>query len=257
MKSAAASLQLIAMLAAVPLFAQDLPDATRATLVSMGGDRAFPVPIKGQAVGFAMSRPQQQVAIAARLGNGGGHAYYDAYLTKKIGPEATEADEIARITLDLPYPYDDWVTLFSDLELEQGVYWLIIAKPRDRAHSSINWFVANPGELRTACGMGYFGAKAYTFFGDAAEYLPASKFEKKFESSYGFSVRGDGRLDTGAGSVRWRFLHSPDRRLTAHGLPRSSRTPSSPMRNPNPSASRIAARFSGRVRAITRSRRSV
>jgi len=126
------------------------------------------------------------VDIAARLGNGGGHAYLDAYLTKRIGPGTTEDDEIAHTSLDLGYPYDAWVTLFADLDLDKGVYWLIVAKPHDRAFSSLNWFVANPLELKGSCGaVGYLGTKSYTFFSDAAKYIPASKFEKKYESSYG------------------------------------------------------------------------
>jgi hypothetical protein len=125
------------------------------------------------------------VTVAARLGNGGGHAYLDAYLMKAIGPGTTEEDEIARTSFDLTYPYDGWIDLFTDLDLEAGAYWLIVAKPPERAHSSINWFVAQPAEFRGSCTALYLGSKSYTFHSDAAEYLPASKFVEKYEP-YGF-----------------------------------------------------------------------
>lgn len=35
--------------------------------------------------------------------------------------------------------------------------------------------------MRITCGVAYRGSQSYTFHGDAAEYLPASKFAKKFE----------------------------------------------------------------------------
>lgn len=187
MRPAAGSL--VFLIVTLSLQAQEAapPPSIRATIIEVSGQRALPIPINGQAVGFALQKPEQQVAIAARLGNGGGHAYLDAYLTRRIGPGTTEADEIAHTSFDLQYPNDEWVMLFEDLDLDKGVYWLIVAKPHDRAFSSLNWFVANPQELTGSCGaIRYLGTKSYTFFGDAAEYIPASKFEPKYESSYGF-----------------------------------------------------------------------
>lgn len=180
------SLIVLIVFVTIPLCAQE-PAMPRATVVAVEGERSWPVPINGQAVGFALMAPEQSVEIAARLGNGGGHAYLDAYLMKRIGPGTTEADEIARTSFDLEYPESGWITLFAGLNLEKGIYWLIVAKPHDRAFSSLNWFVASPRQFRASCGgVGYLGTKSYTFFGDAAEYIPASKFEKKFEAAYGF-----------------------------------------------------------------------
>jgi len=186
MRSVIASLLFLIVIVTIPLYAQE-PPMPRATIVAVEGERSWPVPINGQAVGFVLMEPEQHVEIAARLGNGGGHAYLDAYLTKRIGPGTSEADEIARTSFDLDYPHEGWTTLFADLDLEKGIYWLIIAKPRERAFSSLNWFVASPKQFRASCGgVGYLGTKSYTFFGDAAEYIPASKFEKKYEAAYGF-----------------------------------------------------------------------
>ncbi|HYC93359.1 MAG TPA: hypothetical protein VEO54_29400 [Thermoanaerobaculia bacterium] len=165
----------------------------RTLLQASGGGSVWPVGIHGQAVGWYLPEPQHGVTVAARLGNGGGHAYLDAYLMRAIGPGTTEEDEIARTSLDLQYPHDGWVDLFSGLDLEPGLYWLIVGRPRERAHSSINWFVAQPGELVTGCGAQYAGSRSFTFHSDAAEYLPASKFAKKYEPYYfQFEVRVEG-----------------------------------------------------------------
>ena len=166
---------------ATPVCAQDLPLLERVTVAGPRGDVSWPVAIRGQAVGFALYRAHEHVTVSARLGNGGGHAYVDAYLMKQIGPGATQEHEIAYNTFDLAYPFDDWVDLFTDLSLDAGQYWLVIAKPRDVSHSSINWFVVGPSEPTGSCSAHLLSSWAYTFLLDEAEYIPASKFEKKFE----------------------------------------------------------------------------
>ena len=186
MKSAAVVVLLLS-LATIPLRAQEeIPEPRFTVLAIGGGERTWPVAINGQAVGFAMNQKRTGIQISARLGNGGGRAYVDAYLMTAIGPDATEEDEVAHTSFDLIYPHDGWVVLFDGLELDKGQYWLIIAKPRERSHSSLNWFVAEPRELDMTCGVIYSGTRSYTFFGDAAEYIPASKFQQKFDAAYGF-----------------------------------------------------------------------
>lgn len=185
MKSAA-SLLLLVLFTKGRLFAQP-PEHPRRAVLSIGGELSWGIGINGEAVGWAMSQPHSHVKVSARLGNGGGHAYVDAYLMKKIGPGASEEDEIARTTFDLPYPFNDWVTLFDDLDLEPGVYWLVVAKPSDRTFSSINWMVAKPMALRSCCDVRYLGTKSYTFLSDAADYVPASNFKAKYEP-YGFQI---------------------------------------------------------------------
>jgi len=171
---------------AVPLFAQE-PQPPPRTLLGVGGNTTWGIGINGRAVGFSLERAHSHVTIAARLGNGGGHAYVDAYLMRRIGPEASEEDEVARTSLDLPYPALDWITLFEDVDLERGVYWLVLAKPRDKAFSSINWIAASPLTLETSCGVRYLGSSAYTFLSDTADYIPASKFKKEIDP-YGFQI---------------------------------------------------------------------
>jgi hypothetical protein len=176
---------LLFLIVAVPLVSQDVPPEERATLLSVGGEIPLPVGINGQAVGWTLTRTHYRVDIAAHLGNGGGHAYVDAYLMHAIGPGTTEEDEVAHRSFDLPYPHDGWITLFAGLDLQPGTYWLIVAKPHEKAHSSINWFVGRPRSVFAACGVRFLESKSYTFHGDAAAYIPASQFEKKFEP-YGF-----------------------------------------------------------------------
>ncbi len=187
MKSAASLLFLLLWSTQVPLYAQQPPEPHHRAMLAIGGELSWGVGINGEAVGWSMANAHPHVTIAARLGNGGGHAYVDAYLMKKIGPDATEEDEIARTSFDLPYPFSDWVTLFADLDLEPGVYWLVIAKPRERAFSSINWIVGKPMLLRSCCDINYLGTKSYTFLSDAADYIPASNFKSKYEP-YGFQI---------------------------------------------------------------------
>lgn len=187
MRSAAGSLLFMILLAVFPLCAQQSPEQNRTTILEIGGALAWGIGIKGQAVGWQLTRPHYYVSVAARLGNGGGHAYLEAFLMRAIGPDASWRDEVAYASLDLTYPADGWVTLFDDLDLEAGEYWLVVAKPREKAHSSINWIVGSPMSLRSSCDVRYLGTKSYTFMSDAAEYIPSSKFESKFEP-YGFQV---------------------------------------------------------------------
>ena len=190
MKTAAGSLLLFIVLFIVvgittPLSGQEHQDQK---LLAIGGEVAWGIGINGRAVGWSLSHPQHHVTIAANLGNGGGHAYLDAYLMRSVGPGTTGSDEVAYVSLDLPYPFTGWVKLFEGLDLEAGEYWLVIAKPRDRAHSSINWVAANPRILTMSGGAQYLGTKSYTYAGDAADYLPASKFAAIELDPYGFGI---------------------------------------------------------------------
>ena len=198
MKTAAGSLLLFMVLGTTPLAGHE-----QKAILGIGGEGAWGVGINGRAVGWSLSQPHNNVSVSANLGNGGGHAYFDAYLVRSVGPGTTRGDEVARTSLDLPYPFADWVTLFEGLELEAGEYWLVIAKPRDRAHSSINWFATDRMTLRGSCDIQYLGTKSYTLPSDAATYLPASKFAATDLMSYGFGIRVSG---TPASSCRagWR-----------------------------------------------------
>jgi len=178
----------VLLLLAMPLFAQEVPPPTTPrTVLAIGGEASWGVGVNGRAVGFALAHPRHHVTIAARLGNGGGHAAFDAYLMRRIGPGTSEDDEVARTSLDLPYPTLEWITLFKDMDLEPGAYWLVIAKPRDTTFSSINWIAASPMVLETSCGVRYLGTRAYTFLSDASDYIPASKFQKEIDP-YGFQI---------------------------------------------------------------------
>ena len=183
MKSAAGSLLLFFVLGTTPLSGQE-----QSAILAIGGQATWGIGINGRAVGWSLGRPQYNVTVAANLGNGGGHAYFDAYLMRSVGPGTTGRDEVAYASLDLPYPFTGWVKLFEGLELEAGEYWLVIAKPRDRAHSSINWVAANPRTQRLSCDVQYLGTRSYTFPSDAAAYLPASKFAAIEPDPSGFGI---------------------------------------------------------------------
>jgi len=177
-----AAIGLFVFLGTIPLIGQEAePPLERFTLIATRGEIPMPVAVYRQAVGWVMRGEHHHVTVSAHLGNGGGHAYIDAYLMKRIGPDATRGDEIAFASLDLGFPFDDWVDLFSDLDLEPGEYWLVIAKPKEKDHSSINWFVLQPKRVRGSCSASFLGSQSFTFQSDAADYLPASKFESKYE----------------------------------------------------------------------------
>ncbi|HEY0371449.1 MAG TPA: hypothetical protein VGD79_05585 [Thermoanaerobaculia bacterium] len=172
---------LLLFLGTVSLFAQEPPPMLEeATVLRADGKSTMAVAFHHLAVGFQLERAHHHVSISARLGNGGGRAEVDAYLVRAIGPDATESDEVARTAFELSYPFDDWVDIFNDLELETGNYWLILAKPPESTWSSINWFAVQPAEVRSACSAHLGNAQSFTFESDEAEYVPASKFDKKY-----------------------------------------------------------------------------
>lgn len=180
---------LLLFLGMAPMFAQEAPQPPleRATVLLADGKNTWAVAFHHMAVGFRLERAHQHVSIAARLGNGGGYAEVDAFLMREVGPQATGSDEIARTAFELSYPFDDWVDLFNDLDLEAGRYWLVLGKPKERNWSSINWFVTDLRPGIDTCNARLAGSQTYTFDSDTADYLPASKFEQKY-TPYAFQI---------------------------------------------------------------------
>lgn len=198
MKPTLGSIFSLGMFAIAPLFAQtpvqepfaqQAPPARqhRPVVLSIGGEVITASPVKGRALGWWLRSPHCHVTIAARLGNGGGEASGVAYLMRAIGPGTSPDDEIAQTPFELPYPFDGWIPLFTNLDLPMGEYWLVIAKPRDKTFSSINWILANPMLLNASSAIRYIGTTSYTYDSDVADYIPASKFGPKYEP-YGFEV---------------------------------------------------------------------
>jgi hypothetical protein len=175
----------LVLLLTVSVFAQEAPPVLEVAMVLRAdGLVTFPVAIHHMAVGFALQRAHHHVSIRARLGNGGGRAEVDAFLMRAVGPDATESDEVARTEFELSYPFDGWVDIFNDVELEKGSYWLVLGKPKKSSWSSINWFAVKPESSLSACNAHLIGSQTYTFDSDTANYLPASKFERKFTPYY-------------------------------------------------------------------------
>ncbi|HJQ41379.1 MAG TPA: hypothetical protein VKB93_29920 [Thermoanaerobaculia bacterium] len=181
-----AALGWVLCLGATAMFGQEPPELKPFILLSSHGELSRPMPVvRSQAVGWVLNGEHHHVTVSAHLGNGGGRAPFEAYLMRTIGPGTTRRDEIAGESFDLPYPFDGWVDLFTDLDLAPGEYWLIIGRSKETAFSSINWFVETPRQLTGSCTFRYLGSQSYIFYSDTADYLPASKFEKKVEP-YGF-----------------------------------------------------------------------
>lgn len=165
----------------VPLQAVDSPERVRSPILSVGGEPVWGKAVVGRAVGFVLLRPHDHISVAVRLGNGGGSATADVFLTRAIGPGTTIDDEVAYRRIDLPYPFFDWFTLFEDVDLEAGAYWLVVARPREKAFSSINWIASHPPLLAGTADLRYLGARSFVFGSDAADYLPASRFDERPE----------------------------------------------------------------------------
>ena len=151
-----------------------------ALVLRADGELTSAVSFHHLALGFHLRRAHHHLRIAARLGNGGGRAEVDAYLVRSIGPDAKESDEVARTAFELSYPFADWVEIFEDIDLEAGQYWLILAKPKESNWSSINWFATDFAHVTHSCNAILGNAQSFTFQSDEADYVPASKFERKY-----------------------------------------------------------------------------
>jgi hypothetical protein len=114
-----------------------------------------------------------------------------AYLTSQIGSGTTLGDQIATATVAVPgfSPDFGYTTLFSDLTLGPGNYFLTLAATDPTDSGTAAWAGYGPGRVATDIGVAWLGD--YGVGGVAnLSYPPASEFH--FDPSfYGFEVTGE------------------------------------------------------------------
>lgn len=120
---------------------------------------------------WTQTRPYFDVSITARLFSAEPDSGV-AYLTTRIGPGATLADQIASASFLFPpehhYPAD--VLVFSGLTLAPGTYYLIIA---GGSTYHAGWYSTDQPTVTTDVGVTQHGAAVVYDF-NLATYLPAS-----------------------------------------------------------------------------------
>jgi hypothetical protein len=77
-----------------------------------------------------------------------------AYMTSGSLPSLN--DVVASTHFNLPGNYDGMFTLFSNVSLSEGDYWLILASPGP-PDSYASWVAADPASVNTASGVQYLG----------------------------------------------------------------------------------------------------
>lgn len=194
MKTAALLLLSLVLFGIVPLCAQQLPEGRQPALYIGGGEEVGGTAINGLAVGWSLKRDYTNVTIAVHLKNGGGIASYaggTAYLTRKIGPLSRSIDEVAKKEFELPDNYNGIFTLFTNLILAAGEYWLVFEDPHDGRFSYATWVVSIPFVVRGSKGTRYLGTASYAYPGPNANYMPASFFRQS-EGLYGYRLEVSG-----------------------------------------------------------------
>jgi hypothetical protein len=125
-------------------------------IVSVGGPDIGDTGIEGLAEGWSMSF-SGDVSVTAYLANGsGGAPAIDnvAYITS--GPLPNLSDIVASTDFTLPGLYFGTFTLFSNLNLNAGDYWLIFFSPGP-PNSYANWIASNPATVTAAPGAEFLG----------------------------------------------------------------------------------------------------
>ena len=177
--------------AIVLLVVTALSAGAQPVVFSIAGSDEGATGANGLAVGWSFSRRVTNVTISALLNNGGGYAGGTAYLMKRIGPGTTPEDEIATKQFELPLGFKGQVTLFTELDLPAGDYWLVFVTPREGPFSYVNWIISLPLELHKIPGARYLG----TTWGDLYStgiYVPASQFQPTYNGvGYQMEISGD------------------------------------------------------------------
>ena len=184
MKTAAWSLLSLALV--VSLSAQQPLEGRQRAICISGGD-AGGTGINGLAVGWSLSRAHVNVSIAAHLANSGGVGAYaggTAILTRKLGPQSSSFDEVARKEFELPDNYNGLFTLFEGLDLAPGEFWLVFEGPKDGQTSYANWLMSMPFVMSMNKGTRYLGS-TYNYPRHLAAYMPTTLFQQA-DTRYGY-----------------------------------------------------------------------
>jgi hypothetical protein len=128
----------------------------RGAAISVAGEDFGAAGINGLAEGWAMSF-SDRVSVAIHLSNGNGPIPGTgnvAYLSSGMTPTLTNIVAVDDFTL--PGNYDGMFTVFQNLSLGAGSYWLILTSPEPPA-SYANWEVSDPATITTAPGFSFLG----------------------------------------------------------------------------------------------------
>jgi hypothetical protein len=159
--------------------------ARAADLVSVAGPLFGWTGIDGIAEGWSIAS-EGRFSIAAHLGNGNGGPPATgniAYLTRGALPSM--ADIVASTSFTLPGDYDGMFTLFADVTLSPGDYWLILFSPGP-PDSYANWGAANPATITVA--------PRHRFLGYAISIDGWATFRGPYNNEYAYGlVIGDVR----------------------------------------------------------------
>jgi hypothetical protein len=139
-----------------------LNNAKSSTIISITGGTDQSSQAAGLSQGWFTVTPLQDVTVSALLSNGDVlPAPGTAFLTTSIGPGTTTAQEIARADVFLCGNCQQNVTLFNDLDLAAGPYWLTFGAPASPV-SFLNWLTQPVANLNITTGPGveYFGFQA-------------------------------------------------------------------------------------------------
>jgi len=126
------------------------------TVISLDGPVVGVTGIDGLAEGWSMGF-NDTVSVAAQLANGGGLSPATgniAYLTMGTLPSLTNI--IASTSFTLPGNYAGTFSLFPDVPLNAGSYWLIFSSPGP-PNSYANWNLTNSANITALPGVQFLG----------------------------------------------------------------------------------------------------
>ncbi|HXA64253.1 MAG TPA: PEP-CTERM sorting domain-containing protein [Bryobacteraceae bacterium] len=153
--------------------------ATATTIVSVEGPPSIGFGVGGTegalAVSWSQSQTYTDVAITAVLGSFlvGETALADAYLTTRIGPGTTIADQIASSHVTIPGTDPIAITLFSDLVLSPGQYFITLSAAAG-VNPTPGW--TNTDSPTVTVDTGVSNGPVYGTFAVPSLYPPASPF---------------------------------------------------------------------------------
>jgi hypothetical protein len=118
-------------------------------------------------------------------GDSGGMAI--AYLTTKIGPGTTTANQIASTSFDFPST-PSLAPIFSGLNLAAGTYYLIIEETAEGSSGNGLWNGTPSPDANLAANVTDNGE--YSYFNSTSGYIPAAPFSRSSINYLDFAITG-------------------------------------------------------------------
>jgi hypothetical protein len=143
----------------------------------------------GLEVSWTSSITYTNVNISANLSSGSPTASGTDtfFLTTRIGPGTTTADEITRNTLTVPAGPQSVLPIFSGLTLPAGNYFLVLGGPFTPA---IFWSTSDSPTITTGAGVTFDGTGVASPNCGVCPYVPATTFDTSSQFHYLFEVSG-------------------------------------------------------------------